>query len=115
MFRDSRGVPGRQKDCKPELFLLIEVVILNNESLPERLLPKGTIVHMEHGSRKSGQRGHVTHATNEGVLEKDVERLARWRSVMNAGRKQANVGGKMESHSDVMHVLKMLLKAARDL
>jgi hypothetical protein len=114
MFRDSKGAPGRQKDYEPELFNLIETVI-ENESLPERLLPKDTVVHVEYGSGRSGRRGYATHATNEGISEKDIERLARWRSIENAGGKQANVGGTKESYSDIMQMLKTLLRATRDL
>ena len=114
MFRDSRGAPGRQKDYEPELFDLIETVI-ENESLPERLLPKATVVHVEYGSGRSGRRGYATHATNQGISDKDIERLARWRSIENAGGKQANVGGTKESYSDIMQMLRTLLRATRDL
>ena len=114
MFRDAKGAPGRQKDYEPELFALIETVI-DNDSLPERLLPKSTNVPMEYGSGRSGQRGYATHATNEGISDKDIERLARWRSIENAGGKQANVGGTKESYSDIMQMLKTLLRATREL
>jgi hypothetical protein len=114
MFRDSRGAPGRQKDYEPALFELIETVIAD-ESLPERLLPKATVMNEEHGSGRSGRRGHATHATNKGVLDKDVKRLARWRSMENAGGKQTNVGGTKESYSDIVQMLKTLLRATRGL
>jgi len=74
----------RQKDCEPELFLLIEEAAIENGSPPERLLPRDIIAPTEHGSERSGQRGCAAHATNEGVLDKDIERLARWRSIENA-------------------------------
>jgi hypothetical protein len=96
------------------LFLLIQEVI-ENDSLPERLLPKATVVSEEYGSGRSGRRGYATHATNEGIAEKDVQRLARWRSIENAGGKQANLGGTKESYSDIMLMLKTLLRATRNL
>jgi hypothetical protein len=89
--------------------------VIENESLPERLLPRATVVPEECGSGRSGRRGHATHATNEGISEKDAERLARWRGIENAGGKQSNLGGTKESYSDVMLMLKTLLRATRNL
>jgi hypothetical protein len=45
----------------------------------------------------------------------DIKRLARWRSVDNAGGKTANVGGTKESYSDIVMMLKALLRATRGL
>jgi hypothetical protein len=61
------------------------------------------------------RRGYATHATNEGISDKDIQRLARWRSIENAGGKQANLGGTKEGYSDIMQMLKTLLRATRDL
>jgi hypothetical protein len=61
------------------------------------------------------QEGHAAHATNENISDPDVKPLARWRSVENAAGKQANVGGTKESYSDIMMLLKTLLRATRDL
>jgi hypothetical protein len=105
---------SRQKEHKPLLFSLTQEVIVN-KSLPEHLLPKDAVVQTECGIGRTMQQGHATHATNEGILEKDVQRLARWRMVENAGGKQANLGGTKEAHSDVMQMLKTLLRATRDL
>jgi hypothetical protein len=98
LFRDLKGAPSRQKEHEPLLFSLIREVIVN-ETLPERLLPKATVVQTECGIGRSMRRGHATHATNEGILEKGVQRLARWRMIENAGRKQANLGGAKEAYS----------------
>jgi hypothetical protein len=114
MFRDLKGAPSRQKEYEPLLFSLIQEVIVN-ETLPERLLPKATVVQTEYGIGRSMRRGYATHATNEGILEKDIQRLARWRMIENAGGKQANLGGTKEAYSDIMQMLKSLLRATRDL
>jgi hypothetical protein len=114
MFRDPRGAAAKQKKCEPMLFSMIQEVI-NNESLPEHALPKATEVAVDHGIGRSGRRGCAAHATNENILDPDIKRLARWRSVENAAGKQANVGGTKESCSDIMMMLKTLLRATRDL
>ena len=114
LFRYSKGAPSRPKDYEPLLFTLIQEVIVN-ESLPERLLPKATVVQTEYGIGRSMWRGYATHATNEGISEKDIQRLARWRMIENAGGKQANLGGTKEAYSDIMQMLKTLLRATRDL
>jgi hypothetical protein len=114
MFRDARGAPDRQKNYEPMLFRLIEEVI-ENESLPERILPRNTDVAAEYGISRSGRRGYTTHATNMSIPESDITRLARWRSIENAGGKQANLGGTKESYSDIMMMLRSLLRATRNL
>jgi hypothetical protein len=114
LFRNAHGAPSRQKDYEPMLFSLIQEVI-DNKSLPERLLPRDTDVPAEYGIGRSSRRGYTTHATNEGISEPDIKRLARWRSVENAGGKRANVGGTKEGYVDIMMMLKSLLRATRDL
>ena len=114
LFRDSKGAPNRQKEYEPMLFSLIQEVI-DNESLPDRVLPKSTDVAGDYGIGRSGRRGYATHATNEGISDADVKRLARWRNIENAGGKQANLGGTKEGYSDIMMMLKTLLRASRDL
>jgi hypothetical protein len=114
MFRDGRGAPSRQKEYEPMLFALIEEVV-ESEVLPDRVLPKNTDVPAEYGIGRSGRRGYTTHATNEAIPDPDIKRLARWRSVENAGGKQANLGGTKEGYSDIMMMLKTLLRATRDL
>ena len=53
---------------------------------------------------------------NKGILEKDIEKFARWRSIKNTGGKQANLGGTKESNTDIMQMLKtLLLRATKDL
>jgi len=114
MFRDANGAPSKQKTYEPLLFSLIQEVI-DNGTLPERLLPRATVVQTEYGIGRSMRRGYATHATNEGISDKDILRLARWRSVENAGGKQANLGGTKEGYSDIMQMMKTLLRATRDL
>jgi hypothetical protein len=114
MFRDPRGAAAKQKKYEPMLFSMIQEVI-NKETLPEHILPKATDVAVDYGIGRSGRRGYATHATNENISDPDIKRLARWRSVENAAGKQANVGGTKESYSDIMMMLKTLLRATRDL
>jgi hypothetical protein len=114
LFRDQRGAPSRQKEYEPRLFALIDEVI-ENETLPERILPRSTDVAAEYGIGRSGRRGYATHATNMAISDPDIKRLARWRSVENAGGKQANLGGTKEGYSDIMMMLKSLLRATRNL
>jgi hypothetical protein len=114
MLRDSKGTPSRQKNYEQMLFTLIQEVI-ENKSLSERSLPKAAVVPTEHGIGKTMRRGHATHATNEGVSDEDIQRLARWRSIENAGGKQEHSGGAKEGCSDIMQMLKTLLRATRDL
>jgi hypothetical protein len=61
------------------------------------------------------RRGFATPAKNYVISYKDIQRLARWRSIENAGGKQANLGGTKEGYSDIMQMLKTLLRATRDL
>jgi hypothetical protein len=114
MLQDSKRAPSRQKECEQLLFTSIQEVILN-EQLPERLLPKATVVQTKHKIGRSVRQGCATHTTNEGISENDIQRLARWRMIKNAGSKQANLGGTEEACLDVMQMLKMLLRAAGDL
>jgi hypothetical protein len=114
MFRDSKGAPSRQKEYEPLLFTLIQEV-LENESLPERILPRNTVVQTEYGIGRTMRRGYATHATNEGISETDIQRLARWRMIENAAGKQSSLGGTKEAYSDIMMMLKSLLRATRDL
>jgi hypothetical protein len=114
LFRDAKGAPSRQRDYEQMLFSLIEEVI-ESDTLPERILPKNTDVAAEYGISRSGRRGYTTHATNEAIPEADILRLARWRSVENAGGKRANLGSTKEGYSDIMMMLKTLLRATRDL
>ena len=37
--------------------------------------------------------GYAIHATQEGILEEDSQRLTPWRTIENAGCKQANLRG----------------------
>jgi hypothetical protein len=48
MFRDSKVAPSKQTDYEQLLFELIQEVI-ENKSLPERLLPNATVVQTEYG------------------------------------------------------------------
>ena len=106
MFRDANRAPSKQKNYEPLLFSLIQEVI-DNRTLPEHLLLlKATVVQMECGIGRSMRRGYAPHATNEGILDKDILQPARWRSVENGGGKQANLGGAYEGrifgyHADV--------------
>ena len=83
--------------------------------LPGHILPRDADIPSEYGIGRSGRRGYVTHATDQGISDSDIKRLARWRSAENAGGKKANNGGTKESYSDIMMMLKSLLRATRDL
>jgi hypothetical protein len=114
LFCDARGAPSRQKEYEQMLFALIDEVI-EMKTLPERILPSNMDVAAEYGIGRSGRRGYTTHATNEAIPDLDIKRLVRWRSVENAGGKQANLGGTKEGYSDIMMMLRTLLRATRAL
>ena len=112
--RFEKRAPSRQKEHKLLILKLTQEVIVN-ESLPECLLPKATVIQTECGTRRSARQGCAAHMTNEGISEKDIQRLARWRMIENDGGKQTNLGGTKEAHPDVTWMLKTLLRATRGL
>jgi hypothetical protein len=115
LFRDARGAPNRQREYEHMLFALIEEGI-EKQILPERILPRNSDVAAEYdGISRSGRRGYSTHATNQAISDKDIQRLARWRSVENAGGKHTDFGGTKEGYSDIMMMSKTLLRATRNL
>ena len=97
--------------------MLFEMIaeVLKEGKLPEYILPKDIDIAAEYGVGRSGRRGYATHATNQGISDPDIMRLARWRSIENAGGKKGNVGGTKESYSDITMMLKSFLRATRDL
>jgi hypothetical protein len=101
-------------DYKPMLFALIEEVI-EKQLLPERISPRNSDVAADYGISRTRRRVYSTHVTNQAISDMDIQRLARWRSVENAGGKQADFGGTKEGYSDIMMMLKTPFRATRNL
>jgi hypothetical protein len=59
----------------------------------ERLLPRDEDLTVSHGIARSGRRGYATHATNVGIADVDIKRLARWRVIEAAARRAASLRG----------------------
>jgi hypothetical protein len=82
----------------------------------ERLLPREEDITVSHGIARSGRRGYATHATNVGIADADIKRLARWRAIeAAAGRAASLPGGTKEGYSEINQMIKSLLRASRPL
>jgi hypothetical protein len=63
-------------------------------TVTERLLPRDDDITASHDITRSGRRGYVTHATNVGITDADIKRLARWRAIEAAtGRHNRGILG----------------------
>jgi hypothetical protein len=111
LFRDARGAPNQQKQYYEHMLFASIVEDIEKQLRPETILPRNSDVAVDYGISRSGRRGYSTHATNQAISDKDIQRLARWGSIENAGSKQANFGGTKEGYSDIMMMLKTLLRA----
>jgi hypothetical protein len=65
---------------EPYMFELIQRV-QDAGVVTERLLPREEDITVSHGIARSGRRGYATHATNVGIADADIKRLARWRAI----------------------------------
>jgi hypothetical protein len=82
----------------------------------ERVLPREEDITVSHGIARSGRRVYATHATNVGIADADIKRLARWRVIEAAtGRSASLLGGTKEGYSEINQMIKSLLRASRPL
>jgi hypothetical protein len=79
----------------------------------ERLLPREEDITVSHGIARSGSRGYATHATNVGIADADIKRLARWRAIEAVARRAASLpGGTKEGYYEINQMIKSLLRAS---
>jgi hypothetical protein len=98
---------------EPYMFELIQRV-QDAGVVAERLLPREEDITVSHGIARSGRRGYATHATNVGIADADIKRLARWRVIeAAAGRAASLTGGTKEGYSAINQMIKSLLRASR--
>jgi hypothetical protein len=115
MFRNKKGEAERMGFYEPYMFELIRRV-QDAGVVAERLLPREEDITVSHGIARSGRRGYATHATNVGIANADIKRLARWRAIeAAAGRAASLTGGTKEGYSDINQMIKSLLRASRPL
>jgi hypothetical protein len=95
MFRNKKGEAERMGFYEPYMFELIQRV-QDAGTVAERLLPRDEDITVSRGIARSGRRGYVTHVTNVGISDADIDRLARWRAIeAAAGRAASPPGGLM--------------------
>jgi hypothetical protein len=100
---------------EPYMFELIQRV-QDAGVVAERLLPRDDYITVSHGIARSGRRGYATHATNVGIADADIKRLARWRAIEAAAGKAASLpGGNKEGYSEINQMIKSLIRASRPL
>jgi hypothetical protein len=115
MFRNKKGEAERMGFYEPYMFELIQRV-QDAGVLAERLLPREEDITVSHGIARSGRRGYSTHATNVGIADAYIKRLARWRAIeAAAGRAVSLPGGTKEGYSEINQMIKSLLRASRPL
>jgi hypothetical protein len=90
MFRNKKGEAERIGVYEPYMFELIQRV-QNAGVVAERLLPREEDITASHGIARSGRRGYATHATNVGIADADIKRLARWRAIEAAAGRAASL------------------------
>jgi hypothetical protein len=105
MFHNKKGEAERMGFYEPYIFELIQRV-QEAGTVADRLLPRDEDMTVSHGIGRSGRRGYATHATNVGIVNADINRLARWRAIeAAAGRAASLPGGKKEGHSDINQMI----------
>jgi hypothetical protein len=106
------GEADRMGFYKPYMFELIQRV-QEGGTVAESLLPKYEDITMSHGIARSGKRGYATHATNVGIADADINRLARWRAVEAASGIDASLpGSTKEGYSEINQMIRSLLRAS---
>jgi hypothetical protein len=73
------------------------------------VIPQNINVYEDYGVSRSFRRGSNTHAVNQNVTTMDIERNNRWRSMENAGSRQARAR-MIHHYTDVLQLLKALLR-----
>jgi hypothetical protein len=111
MFRNSRGGPAGQKAFEPEFFDVLRDIQTRRPDLIDGNEDVGEI----YGMGRSCRRGYTTHATNVGIRDADIKRLARWRSIENSDGSAGYLGGTKENYSEITQMLKTLLRATQRL
>jgi hypothetical protein len=115
MFRHKKREAERMGFYEPYMFELIQRV-QDAGVVVERLLPREEDITVSHGIARSGRRGYATHATNVGIADADIKRLARWRAIEAAARRAASLPGvTKEGYSEINQMIKSLLRASRPL
>jgi hypothetical protein len=92
MFRNKKGEAERMGFYEPYMFELIQRV-QDAGTVAERLLPSDEDVTVSRGIARLGRRGYATHATNVGIADADIKRLARWRAIEAAAGRAASLPG----------------------
>jgi hypothetical protein len=92
MFRNKKGEADRMGVYEPCMFELIQRV-QDVGTVAERLLPRDEDITVSHGIAKPGRRGYATNATNVGIADADIKRLARWREIESAAGRSASLPG----------------------
>jgi hypothetical protein len=111
MFRNKKGEAERMGFYEPYMFELIQRV-QDAGVVAERCLPREEDITVSHGIARSGRKGYATHATNVGIADADIKRLARWRALEAAtGRAASLQGGNKEGYSEINQMIKSLLRA----
>jgi hypothetical protein len=115
MFRNKKGEAERMGFYEQYMFEMIQRVQDTGE-LAEILLPRKEDITGSHGIARSGRRGYATHATNVGIADAHIKRLARWRAIeAAAGRAASLLGDTKEGYSEINQMIKSLLRASRPL
>jgi hypothetical protein len=115
MFRNKKGEAERMVSYEPYMFELIQRV-QDAGVVAERLLPREEDITVIHGIARSGRRGYATHATNVGIGNAYIKRLARWRAIEAATRRAASLpGDTKKGYSEINQMVKSLLRASRPL
>jgi hypothetical protein len=90
MFRNKKGESERLGFYEPYVFELIQRV-QEAGTVAEILIPRYEDITVSRGIARSGRGGYGTHATNVGIADADIQRLARWRVIEAAARKAASL------------------------
>jgi hypothetical protein len=92
MFQNKKGEAERMGFYEPYMFELIQRV-QDAGVVAKRLLLRDEDITVSHGIARSGRRGYATHATNVGIADADIKRLARWRTIETAAGRAALLPG----------------------
>jgi hypothetical protein len=111
VFRNSQGGPAPQKSYEYEFFEVLRDI----QSRRPDLIDPNEDVGEVYGIGRSCRRGYTTHATNVGIKDVDIKRLARWRNVENSDGRAGVQGGTKEHYSEITQMLKTLLRATKSL
>jgi hypothetical protein len=80
MYRNKKGEAERMGFYEPDMCEFIQRV-QDAGTVAERLFQRDEDITVSHGIARSGRRGYAAHATNVGIVDADIKRLARWRVI----------------------------------